>query len=435
MVNYFLRYLASVIILGVANQVAAADIYPDIKFLGSEHSEIVIEGEIKKGDYQKFVQLLEEGQGRFDGVILMSPGGNFDEAVKIGRVLRELQLDSSIPYRNENGSPACRLVEPRIEQNCTCLSACFFIHVGASSRTGDYAGVHRPFIQPEQFKNLSREEARQAFTDLQNEAQEYLREMNVPDKVQEIIFATPSDQIQLLAPDIIKGHFLGPLPYLAEWYRAKCSALTPDEIALWKGLSERGKKQELHPEETLTLEKIKELARGEIECRTREMKQARVAAFEAFFHQAPNDYRNHKFSIWSEATELIGLPSDILQSQGFANDPLLAGLSNRINLKRSASPSTPEIFASDSYMPSAGTIGVIHVKSHYDPSDVFVESVLDELVEKLGKPDNSSTANLWHWTGSKFSATLQLRAIEFGELKDQDTKYLSLLVQDLDRLQ
>ena len=435
MLNYFLRCLAPTVMLSFANQVAAADIYPDIKNFGSEYSQIVIEGEIIKGDYQKFVQLLEEGQGRFDGVILMSPGGNFDEAVKIGRVLRELQLGSSIPNRSESGTPTCRLVEPRIEQNCTCLSACFFIHVGAASRTGDYAGVHRPFVEPEQFKNLSREEARQAFTDLQNEAQEYLREMNVSEKVQEIIFGTPSNQIHLLAPDIIKSHFLGPLPYLAEWYRAKCSALTRDELALWKELSERVKKQELDLEETRTLQKMKELARDEMDCRTREMKQARVSAFEAFFHQAPNDYRNHEFSIWSEAAELIGLPSDVLEAQGFIKDPMLAGLSNNINLKRSASPSAPEIFASDSYMPSAGEIGVIHVKSHYDPSDVFVENVLDELVKKWGKPDISSAPSSWYWAGNHFNATLQLRAIGFGELKDEDTKYLSLVVQHLDRLQ
>jgi hypothetical protein len=222
---------------------------------------------------------------------------------------------------------------------------------------------------------------------------------------------------------------------LAEWYRAKCSALTPDELALWKELSERVKKQELDPKEALVLRKMKELAGDEMECRTREMKQVRVTAFEAFFHQASNDYRNHEFSIWSEAAELIGLPSNALEAQGFIKDPMLAELSNGVNLKRSASPSTPEISASDSYMPSAGTIGVIHVKSHYDPSDVFVENVLNELVKKLGKPDISSAPSSWYWAGTHFNATLQLRAVGFGELKDGDTKYLSLVLQDLDRLQ
>ena len=43
------------------------------------------------GDFETFIKIIRENQGQIGGVTLFSPGGNFYEAMKIGRALRTFQ--------------------------------------------------------------------------------------------------------------------------------------------------------------------------------------------------------------------------------------------------------------------------------------------------------------------------------------------------------
>ena len=70
---------------------------------------------------------------------LLSPGGDFVEAMKIGRTA--LGMGSVVPGRNSSGQLFCYDGSiPRTPANCTAASAAFFIHVGAVERACLYLG-------------------------------------------------------------------------------------------------------------------------------------------------------------------------------------------------------------------------------------------------------------------------------------------------------
>jgi len=66
---------------------------------------IVIEGEIMKGDYERFIKEIKQHNGKISKVYIFSPGGNFSEAIKIGRAIRKLELTTVVPSQSEDGQP------------------------------------------------------------------------------------------------------------------------------------------------------------------------------------------------------------------------------------------------------------------------------------------------------------------------------------------
>src|ERR1035437_5931234 len=106
---------------------------------GNDYRSLIIEGEIESGDYEHFLKVVKDNQGKLADVYLLSPGGDFVEAMKIGRAMRALELGSMVPGRNSAGQPVCYDDDvPRNPSNCTAASAAFFIHVGAVDRYGLY---------------------------------------------------------------------------------------------------------------------------------------------------------------------------------------------------------------------------------------------------------------------------------------------------------
>ena len=112
-----------------------------------DYRSLVIEGEIESGDYEHFLKAVKDNQGKLADVYLLSPGGDFVEAMKIGRALRALEMRSGVPGRNSAGQPDCSDsisasmgYVPRNPANCTAASAAFFIHVGAVERACLYLG-------------------------------------------------------------------------------------------------------------------------------------------------------------------------------------------------------------------------------------------------------------------------------------------------------
>ena len=165
------------------------------------YRSLIIEGPIESGDYEHFLKVVKDNQGKLADVYLLSPGGDFAEAMKIGRAMRALELGSLVPGRNSAGQPVCdgdlqRTVGdvPRDPANCTAASAAFFIHVGAVERSGLYLVVHRPSFAPEQFAKLTESQAQAAFDALQRDARTYMTEMGVPQQVQEEVMDTPPDK-------------------------------------------------------------------------------------------------------------------------------------------------------------------------------------------------------------------------------------------------
>jgi len=199
-------------------------------------SIVVIEGSIQDGDYDAFLKIAKEGQGKVSTVYIFSAGGDFYEAMKIGRAIRALELTSNVPVMSQDGLPVCddggfgMHPMPNDLRNCTAASAAFFIHIGGVWRGGNYLVVHRPYFGKGKFGNLPQAKAMKAFDELQESAKTYMSEMGVPKHIQDDVSGTPSDKGLILDKKTIKTYFLGAIPYQHEWMLNRCTQLTGDEV-------------------------------------------------------------------------------------------------------------------------------------------------------------------------------------------------------------
>jgi len=187
---------------------------------------LVIEGEIMKGDYERFIKEIRQHNGTISNVYIYSPGGNFSEAIKIGRAIRKLELTTVVPSRSEDGQPLCDPLKmfPK-DYNCICAGACFFIFIGGVNRTGGHIVVHRPYFDKNEFGQLSEEDVRNAFILLQKLARDYMREMAVPKHLQDKILGTRPEKAMELDHKTVRTYFHGDIPYRHEWRQTKCAAL------------------------------------------------------------------------------------------------------------------------------------------------------------------------------------------------------------------
>ena len=253
---------------------------------------IVIEGPIAGGDLDQFIRLVKAFQGTVADVHLFSFGGDFAEAMKIGRAVRALELSSRVPARTASGSPSCDAptgIKPNDHTNCTCASACFFIHVAGTVRRGDYLAVHRPYFPTDAFGRLAQKDAMKAFDILQRTAAQYMDDMGVPTHVQEDVLGTPSDRTLLLDEKTIRTYFSGDLPYRDEWTRSRCSRLTSGErvrlvaegsAADARAAGTEGDLRELHKKRS-----------EELECVIAVQNESRLAAYEKYFGVRPSGQR------------------------------------------------------------------------------------------------------------------------------------------------
>jgi len=120
---------------------------------------LVLEGTIAAGDYEK-VNSLIAGQ-EIDTIVLASLGGNLVEAMKIGRLVRQLKLYTTVPALEDDGLSDKESAEHHVHDkaNRLCTSACFFVFVAGVWRNTWYSdelrgtsppalGIHRPYLAP-----------------------------------------------------------------------------------------------------------------------------------------------------------------------------------------------------------------------------------------------------------------------------------------------
>ena len=388
-----------------------ADVRPYISGSGS-YRAIVIEGRIERGDFDGFVRIVRENQGQVSGAYCFSPGGDFDEAMKIGRAMRALELHSQAPMRGATGHPECEggyvVQKPRDPKNCTCASAGFFIHIGAVHKGGTFLAVHRPSFASGRFGNLSQEDAKRAFEALQDRAREYMREMGVPQHVQEDVLGTPSDKILVLDEKTVKTYFWGDLPYRHEWIRNKCSRLSDAETARAQNYSSRflrarsASDADLSKSELADFNALEKKQEDERNCKIQITKQSRSDAYEKFFHTKPSDFANHNFARWSEATKYLGKKFyELMSEEKFAEDKFL----DQISLKRDATASAPAISLYDA-PPTPKVVASVALFSTPRPSEEFIRRVVKSLEDAWGKPSAGNGATEWQWNQREFLAKL-----------------------------
>jgi len=201
----------------------------------------IIEGEIREGDYNVFVETVKSLGANYRTVFLRSPGGSAVEAMKIGRLIRKLKMETNVPWRGRLG---CIWQKPAIPSNCTCASACFLIHIAGIERTGDTVGVHRIYVDHQVLKRASAAEAAKATSDIRAMLSTYFGEMGLPAVYTDRVLAIPSNKMEFLEEREIKQHFSGFIPEYQEWITAKCGdpVQLHEQESLIIGKSKFGKK-------------------------------------------------------------------------------------------------------------------------------------------------------------------------------------------------
>jgi hypothetical protein len=218
-----------VFLMLTAKEAFTAEISVYISRPGSELESIVIEGEIVKGDYMRFVEEIGRHNGKIGKVYIFSPGGNFAEAIEIGKAIRRLELTTVIP-ESRYDRPLCDPLKnfPK-EYNCICVGSCFFIFIGGVNRAGTYMEVHSPSFDENEIGQLSEEDARNKFIALQKSAREYMQEMGVPKNLREKILGTSPERAMKVDNETVKKYFHGEIPYRYGLLQAKCAKLKDDK--------------------------------------------------------------------------------------------------------------------------------------------------------------------------------------------------------------
>jgi len=190
--------------------------------------QALIRGPINVGDSAKFAKLLRANHPFIYDVLLSSPGGSVEEAMKIGRLIRKELLSTQAPISFSRGEGI--FAETNIcneDEVCQCASACFLIWAGGTKRRGSTLGVHRPTTSSTAFSNLPPERASVLYRDLLLEIDKYLAQMEIPRRFGEMMTDTSSTDIRWLSRD--EADSLYRVPSVAGWLIASCGALTETE--------------------------------------------------------------------------------------------------------------------------------------------------------------------------------------------------------------
>jgi hypothetical protein len=239
----------------------------DGRYQGEKY--VSISGVIEKGDLELTVDAartaLLTGSNTL-AFLLNSPGGDVAEAMKIGRLIRDLMATtyvygtmlytpgagdvSGLEAMGESFSqvrfhlvPIPDGVLPDDEDIGRCYSACVLIFYGgvdrfvsdnSDARRGlssqspyPVMGLHRPFFAQDQFALLSPTEARTAYAQLEREVRGYLREMGASEEVAARMFNSASNELDLVPQSEFENLYVRQEPFIDEWLIAKCDAFGP----------------------------------------------------------------------------------------------------------------------------------------------------------------------------------------------------------------
>lgn len=185
---------------------------------------LFLNGEIKQGDYQKIRQILLKLDALPRTISLNSPGGDIEEAIRIGKLLRRALFQSTI---SEYGQ---------------CDSACFILWASAvrkfpatvwidqnTKKWEGKLGLHRPYYGRSEYSQLTTVEARNAYQKLEASVREYLVDLKVPTDITESMFRTRSTDADYISDIALIDKLGQEAPYFEEWLIAKCGELPYQE--------------------------------------------------------------------------------------------------------------------------------------------------------------------------------------------------------------
>lgn len=358
------------------------------------------------------MRIVRENRGLISGVYIFSPGGDFYEAMKLGRAIRDLELSTMVPVLDSRGRPTCSelsLATPKDPRNCTAASAAFLVYLGGVHRGGTYLATHRPTFTGPQLGQMTQPEARMAFERMVRDAQAYMNEMGVPQHLQDRVLSTPPDRVWLIEEAVIRQYFLGAAPYRAEWLKGRCASLSAEERSQLDRFRERslasstGSRSPFSVSETAEYRRLQDGDDAQRKCEIAASQISRAEAFVRTFGAVPGDAESHNFSRWPEATRYLGKRYYEIVSEERFEESTLGRLSF---LTRNITATAPFLSLSDA-SDSPRIVHSVSVISPSNPSSDFIAKVLATLRTEWGEPDESSTEKEeWSWTTPSFRARL-----------------------------
>lgn len=237
--NFAPRSIAGIVVcaLVVLFSVAPCSALEEIKVY---RGTLILEGQIGPGDYDKFRAFLGN-KSNFDkissGVFLASPGGSIIQAIKIGRLIRALQLNTDAPSGPPTGPPKFgeSPINPnnlRDPKNYFCASACFFVYVAGVYRNLNWVGrlgIHRPVQLESTAKKLDVNQSLDLNWRVRTEVKKYLEEMDVPVKYVDTIYSIPPNELRLITQSEYDSDLRGFVPEIKDKLRSKCGVQATDQ--------------------------------------------------------------------------------------------------------------------------------------------------------------------------------------------------------------
>lgn len=194
---------------------------------GKALAGLKVEGEIVPGDALKLLGMYQYyGYGAASSIFLLSKGGDVEEAMTMGRLIRILRLETVAPNHIQLPAPM-GVVAPANQDNFICASACFLIYAGGVQRLGDFLVLHRPYFSKPAARNMSDVEQEAAQKQLMAKVQDYLQTMEVDRYYIDKMMSTNSqDGYALTGNDVVVHPLNIIVPSIEEIILTKCDIVT-----------------------------------------------------------------------------------------------------------------------------------------------------------------------------------------------------------------
>jgi len=201
---------------------------------------LILEGKIQAGDYVSVRSFLSETSNfeKMNGkVFLASQGGNADEALKIGYLIRHLRLSTDAPSHPppSGGSSVVLPIDLANSRNYQCASACFLLYVAGIYRNFIWAGrlgIHQPQVEIKPI-GTAENDISMAADNLRKRIKLYLEEMNVPSRYFDLMYSVSPSEVYWLTQSELNSDLEGYVPEVRALLEARCNLAgqkRPDEI-------------------------------------------------------------------------------------------------------------------------------------------------------------------------------------------------------------
>lgn len=278
--------IASAVLLTVllhAGLGSAANIWFESASDTTPLTNLVIEGQIRPGDFEALSKALRDRGPSVQAGYLYSPGGDAREAMKIGTLLRSLQIETRGPQpyfpihaKDDIPLPQCSSPAPKVEANCLCYSACFLVWAAGANRAESLVGVHRPAFDRSLFASLSATDAEKAYEVALGEMDVYLDALRIPQEIRERMQSTPSREIhKFVTPQSMNGF----APAYDELISARCNLLTKQQEGRYWVLNRKIKQRRATYDEILEEDELAKRYKEAMICHAYQSISMRVDAF------------------------------------------------------------------------------------------------------------------------------------------------------------